>query len=171
MNLKLFILFLLIPFYNDSYTAKVISIKDGDTIEVLKDKKTIRIRLEGIDCPEKDQDFGQKAKQFTSDFCYNKEVTVKAKGTDRYGRTLAEISLPDGRILNQELIKEGFAWHYKKYSSDTTLANLEIKAKEHKKGLWQQVDATAPWEFRKQNRNKNNVLHWWSVYPKKKPMN
>jgi endonuclease YncB( thermonuclease family) len=132
-----------------SLTGKVIGVSDGDTITILVDNQQIKIRLNGIDCPEKSQDFGQVAKQFTSDQCFGKTVTVITHGQDRYGRTLGEVILPDGKSLNQELVRAGLAWHYKKYSTDTTLADLEIAARNEKKGLWCQSDCVAPWEYRK----------------------
>jgi len=72
-----------------TYTAKVIGISDGDTIKVLKGHTQIKIRLHGIDSPEKGQAFGTKARQFTSEMVFGKTVTVKQTDTDRYGRTVA----------------------------------------------------------------------------------
>jgi micrococcal nuclease len=145
--IKYSIVFILL--FLNSLTGKVVSVSDGDTITILKDQTQIKIRLNGIDCPEKKQDFGQVAKNFTSDLCFGKEVTIKSFGEDRYGRTIADVILPDGRILNQELVKAGLAWHYKKYSKDTVLAEMEINARKEKIGLWKQGNEIAPWEFRK----------------------
>ncbi|WP_242927415.1 thermonuclease family protein [Pontibacter vulgaris] len=131
---------------------KVIAVKDGDTIDLLRNGQTIKVRLFGVDCPEKAQAFGQKAKQFTSDLIFGKNVQLIAHNTDRYGRTVGTIILPDGRSLNEELVREGYAWHYKAYSNDTKLANLEADARRFKRGLWQDVNPTPPWEFRKEKR-------------------
>lgn len=90
-------------------TGKVISIQDGDTITVLKGKTSYRIRLDGIDCPEKNQAFGNKARQFTSDMVFGKEVLVKYQTKDRYGRYLGIVHAPGGKILNHELLKAGLA--------------------------------------------------------------
>ncbi|MFB9864698.1 thermonuclease family protein [Rufibacter immobilis] len=128
---------------------KVIAIKDGDTIELLKDGKPLRIRLQGVDCPEKNQDFGTRARQFTSDLVFGQYVSMVVHDTDRYGRTVAEIILPDGRNLNQELVKNGYAWHYTAYSKDKELARLEAEARAAKRGLWEQPSPQAPWDFRK----------------------
>ena len=103
-------------------SGKVVKVADGDTITILTANYTqIKIRLHGIDCPEKNQDFGTKAKQFTTIQCIGKTVIVKITDTDRYGRSIGVVSLPNGKILNKELIKAGLAWHYKHYgySGDT----------------------------------------------------
>jgi len=102
----------------ESVTAKVVSIKDGDTIVVVRNQEQITVRLAGIDCPETGQAFGTKAKQTASDLCFGKKVTLKETGKDRYGRTLAHVILPDGSELNRQLVRQGFAWWYRKYSAD-----------------------------------------------------
>lgn len=136
-------------FQQEIFQAKVIGITDGDTIIVLtKDKKQVKIRLEGIDCPEMKQDFGTKAKQATSDLCFGKQVSIHKSGVDRYGRTLAYVYVGD-TCINKELLKLGMAWHFKKYNGDQKLAQLEILAREKKVGLWSQQDPIAPWEWRK----------------------
>jgi micrococcal nuclease len=130
--------------------GKIVGVTDGDTVKLLtSDSTEIKIRLEGIDCPEKNQAFGQKAKQFTSDLCFGKQVTLEKTGMDRYGRTLGYIILEDGRNLNKEILKAGFAWHYKKYNQSEELDNLEAEAKTVKRGLWTDANPMAPWDFRK----------------------
>lgn len=150
-NLLLLFLFILSPLVSE-FSGKVVKIADGDTITVLVDEEQIRVRLTGIDCPEKSQDFGQVARQFTADHCFSKTVTVIDHGKDRYGRTLGDVKLPDGKLLSYELVRVGLAWHYKRYSSDTTLARLEIEARERKVGLWSDTHAIAPWEYRRQKK-------------------
>ena len=119
----------------DSVSAKVVSVKDGDTYVTLIDKTQITIRLEHVDCPEKKQAYGQVAKQFGSNFCYGKEVKVKwNKVKDRNGRWIAEIYLLD-KCLNKELVKNGLAWHFKKYSKSVEYSNLELEAQKKKIGL------------------------------------
>jgi micrococcal nuclease len=131
------------------FTGKVVGITDGDTIVVLVDDTVkIKIRLVGIDCPEKTQDFGTKAKQATSDLCFGKNVRVVKTGEDRYGRTLAMVYV--GNVcVNKELLRFGMAWHYKKYDQDPELAKLEDVAREKKVGLWVMANPVPPWEFRK----------------------
>jgi micrococcal nuclease len=95
------------------FSAKVIGIADGDTITVLKDRSPVKIRLHGIDCPELGQDFGSRAKAFTSEIAFGKVVTVRPIGTDRYHRTVAQVVLPDGRLINHEVVSAGYAWWYR----------------------------------------------------------
>ncbi len=104
-------------------------VSDGDTLTVLSKGQPVRIRLHGIDCPEKRQAVGKRAKHFTSQVVYGKTVTVKDLGQDRYGRTVGEVMLPDGRNLNHEIVREGSAWWYRKYApEDETLKQLEAEA-------------------------------------------
>ncbi|MBB6612481.1 thermonuclease family protein [Pontibacter sp. Tf4] len=131
---------------------KVVAVKDGDTIELLRNGETIKVRLYGVDSPEKTQDFGQRARQFTSDLAFGKQVRLIVHNKDRYGRTVGTIILPDGRNLNEELVKNGMAWHYKAYSKDKNLANLEADARRYKRGLWAEPNPTPPWDYRKNER-------------------
>ncbi len=131
------------------FTGRVVGVADGDTITVLHNGKGERIRLHGIDCPEKRQPFGKRAKQFTSRLTYGKEVTVEDLGQDRYGRTIGEVILPDGRVLNRKLVKAGLAWWYRRYApDDQTLKQLEQEARAAKRGLWADADPVPPWEWR-----------------------
>ena len=145
-------LFNAIAFSSDTSTfrAKVIGVLDGDTIEVLKDKTPIRIRLYGIDCPERDQDFGTRAKQFTSDKVFKKTVEVVPVEKDQYNRLVAKIYI-DGKYLNQMIVAEGFAWWYKRYApKDIDLKDAEDEARSSKKGLWSHPNPIPPWKFRRQ---------------------
>src|ERR1035441_8396044 len=87
--------------YAEDFAGKVVSISDGDTIRVIYNGASERIRLSGIDCPEMKQPFGTRAKQFTGDLAFGQVVTVKVRDIGRYKRTVAEIMLPDGRNLNK----------------------------------------------------------------------
>jgi endonuclease YncB( thermonuclease family) len=112
-----------------------------------------RIRLNGIDCPEKGQAYGNNAKHAASDLAFGKDVTVQTHGHDKYGRTLTDVLLPDGLNLNQELVKQGWCWWYRKYApGDTVLEGLETDAREAKKGLWADPQPVPPWEWRKRTR-------------------
>jgi micrococcal nuclease len=131
------------------FTGKVVGVSDGDTISVMHNGRGQKIRLHGIDCPEKGQAFGQRAKQFTSALVFGKEVTVTVKDTDKYGRTIGEVKLLDGTVLNQELVKAGLAWWYRRYApGDTVLEGLEKGAREAKQGLWVEPNPVPPWEWR-----------------------
>jgi len=136
--------------YAVDFQAKVIHIADGDTITVLNDSnERIKIRLNGIDCPEKAQAYGNKVKQFTKELVHGERVIIKAHDTDRYGRTIADVILEDGRNLNQELVKAGLAWWYFKYSDDRELGQLELDAKLAHVGLGKDTYPVPPWVFRK----------------------
>jgi endonuclease YncB( thermonuclease family) len=135
--------------YPTIFLAKVIGIKDGDTVEVLFNEVPIVIRLEHIDCPEKKQPYGKRAKQFTSDFAFGKTVHVLSTGKkDRWGRLIAVIEF-DNKNLNKELVKNGLAMHFKKYSKDLSYDLIERKAKKDKIGMWSQPKVIAPWVYRK----------------------
>ena len=132
-----------------AYQAKVVAIADGDTCTVLTaDKQQVKIRLAGIDCPEKAQAFGTKAKQALSDKVFGQTVEVKEQTKDRYGRTVADIYLGTSWI-NLEMVTDGWAWHYKQYSKDKQLADAEQAARTAKLGLWVDKEPTPPWDFRR----------------------
>jgi micrococcal nuclease len=107
----LFIALVLLPFVAwADFSGKVVSVMDGDTIAVMHNGQAERIRLFGIDAPEKGQAFGQRSKQFASGAAFGKTVTIVEHGMDKYGRTLGDVILPDGSNLNQELVRVGLAW-------------------------------------------------------------
>lgn len=143
--------------YLTVFQGKVIGIKDGDTFEVLYDGQPEKVRLADIDCPEKSQAFGKNAKQYASDLCFGKTVTVTSTGKrDRYKRIIGTITTNDSVNVNQELIKAGYAWHYKRYSKNDELSSLEKKAREAHIGLWADANPKAPWEWRKERRKSSN---------------
>lgn len=157
MSRFLSILFLLLislsAFAGISIKGKVVGISDGDTFTILTNNKVqIKIRLYGVDCPESKQDFGTKAKQFTSTLCFGKTVTADIKNNDRYGRKIAFVILPNGKNLNKELLIAGMAWHYKHYDKSTELALLENNARQKKIGVWSAKNPVAPWEYRQNKK-------------------
>ncbi len=86
-----------------------------------------KIRLHGIDCPEKRQAFGNRAKQFASALVFGKTVAVQDHSRDRYGWTIGDVILPDGRRVNRELVKAGMCWWYRKYApNDKQLAQRRV---------------------------------------------
>ena len=132
------------------FSGPVVSILDGDTLEVLHNQHPERIRLSGIDCPEKGQAYGQKAKHAASALAFGKDVTIQTYGHDKYQRTIGDVSLPDGTNVNHELVKQGWCWWYRKYApGDTVLEGLENEAREARKGLWADPQPVPPWEWRK----------------------
>ena len=136
-------------------TGRVVAVADGDTFTMLiSGRKQLKIRLHGVDCPEKNQDFGTRAKTFTADHVFGKTVTIWVRDTDRYGRTVALVILPSGKVLQEELLKNGLAWHYKTYDQTPRFASLEARARADRIGLWSIKNPVAPWEFRKNRRNR-----------------
>ena len=131
-------------------TGKVVGIYDGDTITIIDDldQGKFKIRLYGIDAPEKKQDFGQKAKQHLSSLIFNKVVKIKFTEIDRYGRIVGKIFLNDIEI-NIEMLKAGLAWHYSRYDQTSTYINAEKQARTEKRGIWSIKNSIPPWEYRK----------------------
>lgn len=142
------ILLVCLPALSSAWSGLVVGVSDGDTITVMHEGKGEKIRLYGVDCPEKKQAFGKKAKQFTSDMVFKKTVHVTPVNKDRYGRTIAWIT-HSGKVLNEELLKAGLAWHYKQYSKEQKLTKLEDCARQKRVGLWSDPYAVPPWEFRR----------------------
>ena len=126
---------------------KVIGITDGDTITVLDSKKQeIKVRLWGIDAPEKKQSFGVNAKSSLSFKTFGKYVVLEVKSKDRYGRTVANVYVGN-RWINKELVEDGMAWYYRQYAKSPELEQAEHQARSAKRGLWSQ-QAVPPWEYR-----------------------
>ena len=135
------------------YSGLVVFVLDGDIIEILHKQHPERIRLSGIDCPEKGQPYGHQAKQATAEMVFGKEVLLQTHGRDRSGRILADVRLPDGTHVNHTLVKNGWCWWYRKFAPrNTELARLEKNARESKKGLWVAPVQVPPWEWRKRTR-------------------
>lgn len=148
MKILLMLSITLILLQSKTYFGTVIGVTDGDSIVVLTvSNKQIKVRLEGIDCPELGQDFGEEAKQVTVGLCFKMKVRIEETGKDRFGRTLAFVFVNEV-CLNKELLKEGMAWHYKKYNHNPDLASLEEEARSKKVGLWSQISAAPPCDFR-----------------------
>ena len=130
--LSLFILFIFF-IAPAQLVGKVASIADGDTFTMIIQSKKIKVRLYGIDCPEKGQEFYSTAKQFLSGKVLNKTVSVKKLNTDPYGRTVG-IARVDGVNVNEKLLEAGLAWHYNNYDKSLAWTNLEKKLSKTKKG-------------------------------------
>lgn len=156
---KIYLLLFLFPCLIFSQTGKVVAVKDGDTVVVLDEHNVQHtVRVADIDCPEKNQPYGKKAKCFTSDQIFGKIVSIKIKNSkrpkDRYGRIIGSIIYnKNKKNLSEELLKNGLAWHYKHYSKSIILSQLESKAKKGKLGLWSEVNPINPYNWRKGQRN------------------
>lgn len=126
-----------------------------------------KVRLAGIDAPERSQPFGQRSKQSLSDLVFSQWVTVETDKRDRYGRAVGKV-LKDGVDTNLEQVKRGMAWHYKAYqreqsaSDRVTYAEAEEAAREERVGLWRDAQPVPPWDFRraaKESRSNVKAAH------------
>jgi micrococcal nuclease len=138
------------------WTGRVVAVADGDTLTVMRNGRGEKIRLYGIDTPEKRQDYGRKAKRSTSDMVFGRMVEVEGMAVDRYGRTVAVISV-NGVCLNEELVRSGYAWVYRRYCRSARCAGWlrhEQAARAAGIGLWSLPDPVPPWEFRRAGRMK-----------------
>ena len=142
----------------ETLTGRVVGIADGDTLTLLDDTKTQhKIRLSGIDSPEKSQPFGQHCKKSLSDLAYDRVATVETTKLDRYGRAIGKVWV-DSLDVNLEQIQRGCGWHYKKYQNEQILDDrlsynsAEESARAGKIGLWADNDPVPPWDWRKARR-------------------
>ncbi len=131
----------------------MVGVLDGDTVDVLVDRKPVRVRLAEIDAPEKAQPFGTKSRQTLASSVFQQMVTVTTAGTDRYGRTIGTLWLDD-RNINKIMVAQGMAWAYRKYLSDQSLLAAEATARGEGLGLWSDVHAIPPWEWRAAKRRR-----------------
>ncbi|PID47221.1 MAG: nuclease [Proteobacteria bacterium] len=153
-------------YYNDYQTdrnncnlqGKVVKLADGDSIVVLdSDNVQHKVRLQGIDAPERNQPYGKTAKKFLSDRVFGKTVCVGWSKRDRYKRVVGTVWI-NGVDVAYQLVKAGLAWHYKRYQDEQTLydrvryAEAQETAEEGHLGLWSDRKPTAPWEWRKGRR-------------------
>ncbi len=131
-------------------SGKVVRVADGDTIAILTpEKEEVKIRLVEIDAPEKDQPYGQKSKQALSDLVFGRDVRVEWDKTDKYKRTLGRVFVGDTDV-NLQQVKNGAAWAYTKYLTDSRIKQAENEARFARIGLWalQADQITPPWEWR-----------------------
>jgi len=136
----------------ETLEGKVVKIADGDTLTLLtSSNEQVKIRLAGIDTPEKKQPFGNKAKQALANLAFQKQALIEVEVKDRYGRTVGVVFV-DGLNVNAELVKQGMAWVYRKYTDDERLYVLESEAKQAKRGLWLDKNPIPPWEWRRGKR-------------------
>lgn len=138
-------------------SGKVVGIADGDTFTLLlPDQTTKKIRLHGVDAPERRQPFGTVARQRLSELIFSKQVSVEEKDVDRYGRIVG-IAFVDGRSVNEEMLRSGLVWHYTRYDNNPEWAQLQAEARRARKGLWQDKSPVAPWEWRQQQRGQRKA--------------
>ncbi len=141
--------------FAETYTGRVVGISDGDTLTVLdKANQQHKVRLAGIDAPEKKQAFGNASRQNLAELVFDKSVTVETKKFDRYKRELAKVWIGASVDANLEQVRAGLAWHHKHYEreqspEDRRAYNLaEEEARAAHRGLWRDSSPVPPWEFR-----------------------
>lgn len=149
-----------LPSHAEALQGRIVGVIDGDTVDLLSEGEILtRIRLSGIDAPEKAQPFGKVSKRALSDLIFNQIVTVVGSKRDRYGRLVAKIE-KNGQDVNLALVQAGLAWHYKKYAREQLpedrglYAAAEVRARRAKLGLWADAVPMAPWDYRRARRVK-----------------
>lgn len=151
----LILLLLSISFQTFALYGRVVGVHDGDSFTLLDDNNVEhKIRLHGIDCPELKQAFGKAAKYFVSNLIFNQYVNVETSKKDRYGREIGTVIMADGKILNEEILKSGYAWHYLEYDTKPSWTKMEQNAKTAKVGLWADSNPIEPWFWRKMKKQK-----------------
>lgn len=140
----------------DTLTGKVVRIADGDTVTVLVRGNQVRVRLFGIDAPERGQDYSRRSREALADLVFEKEVRVVVHDKDRYGRTVGDIFIGN-TLVNEKMVKDGWAWNYVRYSHSKRYAELEREAREAKRGLWSGKSPIPPWEYRVHERESTNA--------------
>jgi len=135
-----------------SLTGRAVKMVDGDTFDLLAGGTVYRIRLAGIDCPERGQPYYREAKDALGSWCALGTLKVVYSSKDRNGRIVGDIYTTGGNYINQKLVEEGMAWHYTKYSSDQKLAAAERAARQGRRGLWKEAAPMAPWDWRRRGR-------------------
>lgn len=143
----------------EQWQGTVVGIADGDTLTLLDgSRRAHRIRLDGIDAPERTQPFGQRARQSLAALAHGRSATADCAKTDRYGRAVCRVTI-DGADVGLEQLKRGLAWHYVRYAHEQTpptralYANAEAQARSARAGLWVVRAPTAPWHYRRAARS------------------
>ena len=144
------LLMLCISSFAQRFQVKVVGVSDGDTFTAInRDNLQLKIRVYGIDAPEKKQAFGNKSKEALSNLIFGKNIVIDVQSQDKYGRFIAYTFAPSGEDVSLLMLNQGMAWHYSEYDSSEKYAAAEQSARKKKTGLWSDVNAVAPWAFRK----------------------
>lgn len=157
-TLLILLLLLSFPSFAQSLSGRVAGIADGDTITILTDpKQQVKVRINGIDAPEKGQAFGQASKEHLSRLVFGRVVTVESNKRDRYRRRVGKV-LIDSIDVGLAQVSDGFAWHYREYEREQSpedrraYAEAETEARQAQRGLWRDASPVPPWEFRHPER-------------------
>ena len=140
----------------ETLIGRVIRVADGDTVTLLTpEKQEIRIRFQGIDAPEREQDFGAQSRKNLNSLVYGKTIRVKVDKTDKHGRVVGRIWLPQGKgkmlDVEEAQLRAGMAWHYEYFNHEKKLANAQKEAQRAKRGIWSRPDPVPPWKWRQKN--------------------
>ena len=153
----LILLFSLLPVLCSAqrFSVKVVGISDGDTFTCVNDDNLqLKIRINGIDAPEKKQAFGNKSKELLSSLIFGKRINIDVQSKDSYGRYIAYVYSPEGKDVALLMLHEGMAWHFTKYDNNKVYSDAEYVARKAKRGLWSESSPIAPWDFRAQRKKK-----------------
>ena len=159
MKLLLLLLTVSINAHAELLAGRVVKVADGDTITILDSSNTQhKIRLSGIDAPERKQAFGDRSRQALADAVAGRDVVIDWNKRDRYKRIVGKV-LVSGQDINLQQVRNGMAWHYKKYENEQDVedrsryAHEEFEAQRDKVGLWRDKDPVAPWDYRQTLKN------------------
>jgi micrococcal nuclease len=141
-----------VPDSRPENVGRVIEVADGDTVVIRTASDDVRIRIFGIDAPESGQSYGAEARQTTRSLLLGRDVTVRQRDVDQYGRIVAELLL-DGADVGATLIAAGAAWHYRAFSDSSEYAELEAQAYRERVGLWSDPEPVPPWTWRARTRD------------------
>ena len=153
-RLFLILLFSLLPVLCSAqrFSVKVVGVSDGDTFTCVNDDNLqLKIRINGIDAPEKKQAFGNKSKELLSSLIFGKRINIDVQSKDSYGRYIAYVYSPEGKDVALLMLHEGMAWHITKYDNNKVYSDAENVARKAKRGLWSESSPIAPWDFRAQS--------------------
>jgi micrococcal nuclease len=150
------------PDTETAFSAKVVAVLDGDTVLVVHKAAAqragglMKIRLAGIDAPEKEQDYGAASRSTLKEMVWHRQIRVHTQAVDKYGRTVAQLEMDDLSV-NEEMLRRGMAWEYSHYHSDRRYIAIEQEARRSGRGLWAQRDPIPPWIWRKQHAEHKEV--------------
>lgn len=146
-----FLVFSVVPAFGQSFTGVVEEVKDGDTMIVLHDGQRSTVRLHGLYAPELNQSYGAEAAAYLRAQVEGREVDVRVRDRDRFGRLVARV-YRDGNQVNRQLLRAGFAWYhwwYREYTQEAARdQTLEFQARRAGRGLWAKARPIPPWEWR-----------------------
>ncbi len=144
---------------NQQFTARMIRVRDGDSLLVRAGGRDIEVRLADVDAPERGQPHADQARNALINLLQRRDVTVEVVDTDPYRRKVARVRrLPDGLDINAEVVRTGNAWVYRRYVRDPALSTLEQAARNRRAGLWAlpEEQRIPPWAYRERERRRSN---------------